>query len=484
MENKSEVTVQNTRFLILLGGVSLISIILGIFINNTSKFIFYTISIVILGFLGINLYSSKLGSEKNKTTHQLNESIRKIEAELNKYCSKLNVSNYTELLKKLKVYDDYLSLKEKINSKMNEKIAQRKLLSLDKALRDHKEVNNEIEEYLKVSSINSLEKLITEIYKYKELAKGFTNLEIEINNLKRNLNRTKEQLLIREEKLNKSLSSIGFNNVNLVDVDEIIKELEDKLRKRDEINKSLTSVEEAYSALTRGKDIEAIKEELSDVININTNYSYENEDEIDDAIREKNIRLVEVEKKIKDIENEIKNRFKGKRDIPTIEEEIKAVESYIEESEKQLKASNITDEILKEVYNEIRGSFGPILNKNVISSFKELTNNKYKDVMVSDTYEMKVKDDNNILSADILSNGANDQLYLSLRLAFIEMIFKNKKVPIYLDDAFVQYDDIRMEKTIKYLIKENFEQYILFTCQRREESVARKNSIEHKYIKL
>ena len=117
-------------------------------------------------------------------------------------------------------------------------------------------------------------------------------------------------------------------------------------------------------------------------------------------------------------------------------------------------------------------------------SFKELTNNKYNDVMVSDTYEMKVKADNNIFPAEILSNGANDQLYLSLRLAFIEMIFKNKNVPIYLDDAFVQYDDMRIEKTIKYLVKENFEQCILFTCQRREENIARKNSIEHKYIKL
>ena len=484
MENKNEVIVQNTRFLILLGVVSLISIILGIFINNPFEFIFYTIGIVILGFLGINLYSSKLGSEKNKTTHQLNESIRKIEAELNKYCNKLNVSNYTELLKKLKVYDDYLSLQEKINSKMSEELTQKKLLSLDKALREHEEVNSEIEEYLRISSLNSLEKLISEIYKYKELSKGFTNLEIELSNLKNSLNRTKEQLLIREEKLNKSLSSIGFNNVNLVDVDEIIKELENKLRKRDEINKSLASVEEAYSVLTRGKDIEAIKEELSDVININFDYSYENEDEIDDVIREKNIRFVEVEKKIKDIENEIKNRFNGKRDIPTIEEEIKEVESYIAEYENQLKASNITSEILNEVYNEIRGSFGPILNKNVMYSFKELTNNKYNDVMVSDTYEMKVKADNNILPAEILSNGANDQLYLSLRLAFIEMIFKNKNVPIYLDDAFVQYDDMRIEKTIKYLVKENFEQCILFTCQRREENIARKNSIEHKYIKL
>ena len=104
--------------------------------------------------------------------------------------------------------------------------------------------------------------------------------------------------------------------------------------------------------------------------------------------------------------------------------------------------------------------------------------------MVSDNYEMKVKDDKSIMAAEALSNGANDQLYLSLRLAFVEMIFKNKDIPICLDDTFIQYDDKRLERTIKYLIKEGFEQYIIFTCQKREEVVIRNNSISHKYIKL
>ena len=140
--------------------------------------------------------------------------------------------------------------------------------------------------------------------------------------------------------------------------------------------------------------------------------------------------------------------------------------------------------LLTEVYDEIRSSFGPILNSNVITSFKEFTDGKYNEVMVSDNYEMKVKDDKSIMAAEALSNGANDQLYLSLRLAFVEMIFKNKDIPICLDDTFIQYDDKRLERTIKYLIKERFEQYIIFTCQKREEVVIRNNSISHKYIKL
>lgn len=481
MEEESDKP-QNNIFLISLVVIFFISIILGIIIDNSNfKVLLYTISLGILIFIGFNFYINKKGSNKEKTSFLLKGNIEKIEIKLNEYCSKLQVNNYSELVNKLSIYKNYLELEEKINRKINEKLYQRSILDLDSAMDERENIKEEINNYLRIASVDSIDKLIKEIYKYKEDFKEVNNLEIELNNLKSSLNRTKEQLLIREEKLKRNLESIGFKNIN---ISEIIKEIEEKIKKRDEVSKSLASVEEAYSALTKGKDINKIKEELGDVININFNYSYENEDEIDEVIKEKNIRLVDVEKKLKDIENEIKNRFIGKRTIPVIEEEIKEVENNIEKYETQLKASYVVSEVLTEVYDEIRSSFGPILNSNVITSFKEFTDGKYNEVMVSDNYEMKVKDDKSIMAAEALSNGANDQLYLSLRLAFVEMIFKNKDIPICLDDTFIQYDDKRLERTIKYLIKEGFEQYIIFTCQKREEVVIRNNSISHKYIKL
>ena len=484
MEEESDKP-QNNIFLISLVVIFFISIILGIIIDNSNfKVLLYTISLGILIFIGFNFYINKKGSNKEKTSFLLKGNIEKIEIKLNEYCSKLQVNNYSELVNKLSIYKNYLELEEKINRKINEKLSQRSILDLDSAMDERENIKEEINNYLRIASVDSIDKLIKEIYKYNEDFKEVNNLEIELNNLKSSLNRTKEQLLMREEKLKRSLESIGFKNINISEIDEIIKEIEEKIKKRDEVSKSLASVEEAYSALTKGKDINKIKEELGDVININFNYSYENEDEIDEVIKEKNIRLVDVEKKLKDIENEIKNRFIGKRTIPVIEEEIKEVESNIEKYETQLKASYVVSEVLTEVYDEIRSSFGPILNSNVITSFKEFTDGKYNEVMVSDNYEMKVKDDKSIMAAEVLSNGANDQLYLSLRLAFVEMIFKNKDIPICLDDTFIQYDDKRLERTIKYLIKERFEQYIIFTCQKREEAVIRNNSISHKYIKL
>ena len=472
-------------FLLIISILSIIilSIILAIASNNiVLSLILYIIFGVSTVFLLINIYFNKGG--KNKKIESIKMDINNIEKDLDYYCNALKIGSYKELFKKLKIYDDYTKLQNKINEKINEKLSQKELLDLEKAISEYAAVNDEIEEYLNISGTNDLGELITEVNKYQQSFKGLDILEIELKNLKSALEKTKEQLIIRERKIRGKLGSIGFENINILGVEDILKELEDKLELRDEINRDLASVEEAYSVLTKGKDIDLIKKELGDVININFEYSYENEEEIDSVIKEKNLKLLEVEKSIKDIENEIKNRFNGRRTIPDIEEEIKEVEDEVKEKVKQLRASSIAIESLQEAYQEIRENFGPILNKNVIDSFSKFTDEKYSDVMVSDNYEMKVRNQNNIMKADILSNGANDQLNLSLRLAFIDMIFKSKDVSIYLDDAFVQYDNKRLEKTIKYLVNQNFKQCIIFTCQNREESILSKNNIEHKYIKL
>ena len=469
----------NKLFYIFLLLVSLISVILAI---TSKNIILYGIFSISISLLLISIYLNKGG--KNRKIDSIKRDINKIEKDLDYYCNLLKINSYKDLFKKLKIYDDYMKLQNKINEKINEKLSQKKLLDLEKAIDEYDIVNNEIKEYLNISGTNNLMELITEVNKYKEASKGLDILEIELKNLNIGLEKSKEQLLIRDRKIRKKLSSIGFENISILEVEDILNELEKKLKFREEINRDLASVEEAYSALTKGKNIDLIKEELSDVINIDFKYSYENEEEIDSVIKDKNLRLLEVEKNIKDIENEIKNRFKGKRTIPDIEEEIKSVEEAVREKTKQLKASGIAMEILQEAYQEIRGNFGPILNNNVIDSFSKITDEKYSDVMVDDNYEMKVRNESNIMKADILSNGANDQLNLSLRLAFIDMIFKSKDVAIYLDDAFVQYDNKRLEKTIKYLVNENFKQCIIFTCQDREESILSKNNIGHKYIKL
>lgn len=484
VEDNTELRKNNIFYLSLLV-ISIMSIIFAILLKN--KILSIIMLIIFFGTISIlliNIYVNKSFKNHNKKVEVIKRNINQIENDLNYYCKELQINDYKELFKKLKIYDDYRKLEVKINEKIKDKLLQKKLLDLDKAINEYEIINKDINRYLTISRVDNLEKLINDVNKYEESYKGLDILEIEMKNLKIGLERIIEQLEIREQKIKAKLKIIGFENIDLLEVEDILNELEEKLKLREEINKSLASVEETYSVLTKGKNIDLIKKELADVININFKYSYENEEEIDSVIKQKNLRLLNVEKKIKDVENEIKNRFNGKRTIPDIEEEIKFVEGKIIKKEKQFEATKIALNVLEESYQEIRKSFGPTLNKNVIDSFSKFTDGKYNDVMVADNYEMKVRNKNNIFQAETLSNGANDQLNLSLRLAFIEMIFKSKEISIYLDDAFVQYDDKRTERTIKHLVSENFKQCIIFTCQNREENIVRKGNIKYKYIKL
>ena len=484
VEDNTELRKNNIFYLSLLV-ISIMSIIFAILLKN--KILSIIMLIIFFGTISIlliNIYVNKSFKNHNKKVEVIKRNINQIENDLNYYCKELQINDYKELFKKLKIYDDYRKLEVKINEKIKDKLLQKKLLDLDKAINEYEIINKDINRYLTISRVDNLEKLINDVNKYEESYKGLDILEIEMKNLKIGLERIIEQLEIREQKIKAKLKIIGFENIDLLEVEDILNELEEKLKLREEINKSLASVEETYSVLIKGKNIDLIKKELADVININFKYSYENEEEIDSVIKQKNLRLLNVEKKIKDVENEIKNRFNGKRTIPDIEEEIKFVEGKIIKNEKQFEATKIALNVLEESYQEIRKSFGPTLNKNVIDSFSKFTDGKYNDVMVADNYEMKVRNKNNIFQAETLSNGANDQLNLSLRLAFIEMIFKSKEISIYLDDAFVQYDDKRTERTIKHLVSENFKQCIIFTCQNREENIVRKGNIKYKYIKL
>ena len=213
-------------------------------------------------------------------------------------------------------------------------------------------------------------------------------------------------------------------------------------------------------------------------------YSYESEEEIEQEIKNKSNSLIDIEKEIADLENSIKTSFLGKRTINAIEEDLENLVTNINALEKRLLAINMAIENLEIAGRELRESFGPTLNNKILEIFKEITGEKYSEVKLGENYEMTVRDNFNIFSGKYLSNGANDQLYLALRIAFIDLIFKNSEVVVILDDAFIQYDDIRREKAINMIKNRKFAQTIIFTCQSIEKEILDKNNIENNYISI
>ncbi|WP_294166915.1 AAA family ATPase [uncultured Clostridium sp.] len=457
--------------------------------------IFYRKNMLLVGFTGgilaLILYKTitlKMQmSNEDKSSFNINsleEDIRNIEKEIFKHTKLVEATSYEDFIKKLKLFDEYNTYLEKQNIKISEKESQIKFLNIETVKENYKNNEEFINKILILANTDDINKVIGMLSKYEEISKEVLSIKIDIEKEEKSIEKLDKELSIREKRIREKLEYIGLEKIDLYELEEKLLEIKDKIKQRDEILKTLENIEGAYSALTKDKDIEAIKEDLKDIINENINYSYSSEEEIDNQVSLKSHELIEVEKEIKDVENYLKNRFLGKRTIPLIEEEIEEVKEKIEKTEKLLKATEIAIETMNESIREVRGNFGNILNSNVIDYFKTLTNKEYEEVMVSDSYDMKVKKGRDILPGAILSNGANDQLYLSLRLAFINMIYRGMDFPVILDDTFVQYDDIRTERALELLIDSNFSQTLIFTCQGREKEIFSRKNIDFTYINL
>lgn len=74
-----------------------------------------------------------------------------------------------------------------------------------------------------------------------------------------------------------------------------------------------------------------------------------------------------------------------------------------------------------------------------------------------------------------LSAGTVDQMYLALRLAMASLLSSTgETLPILLDEAFSQYDELRIREAFQYLYEISREKQILFfTCRSREAELAR-----------
>ncbi len=150
-----------------------------------------------------------------------------------------------------------------------------------------------------------------------------------------------------------------------------------------------------------------------------------------------------------------------KSQIKTLSEKIASQKSFCD-------AIDLASDALLESYSEIRRSYGSVLEKKAADIFSSLTGGKYSDMSISKAFEINVSSRGSFGSHEIdyLSSGTADQAYLSLRLAFTELICDGgESLPLLLDDALAQYDDARMQTAMKFLADYSQNgQIIMFTC--------------------
>ena len=295
-------------------------------------------------------------------------------------------------------------------------------------------------------------------------------LDLELREWKEKINRLESENAIELEKIQKNKAELG-SILGLYRVTEI-KELEEKIRKQqlleEEISGKKLKVDTIYAAF--GMERMSIQELRNRIKEAESGYSKEQleisksrwEEHMDDLQREYEVLQRE--------QNELYKKCQKLEQNPEdLEQRIQELKAENQDMEQYYEAVRIAYETMSETTQEIRQSFGPKLNGKTAEYFKKLTNDAYEDVLVQSDYGIMAlkKGDISYHSYKYLSQGTIDQAYLALRLALIEIISEEtagQRLPLFLDDIFMQYDAPRRKSGVAFLKEYAKEgQVILFT---------------------
>ena len=238
----------------------------------------------------------------------------------------------------------------------------------------------------------------------------------------------------------------------------------------------------AYAELINGKNKIADSEKQLESKEKQANEEFDKLEkqkaELNTQLTTLNSGITEVQKNIENINIALKN--------PNLTSEQKA---NFEKTKKQLEnknnSFNIAKEVLQIAYEKMKNNVTPKFTKNLSQTINKISNGKYNKVTMNDEEGLMVELENGeYITADRLSIGTIDQLYLSLRLSMAEEI-SEEKMPVILDEAFAYFDDYRLENALKFLVEELEEnQIILFTCTKREEEILNRLNIKYNLIEL
>ena len=447
----------------------------------------------------INVIEQKINNLKNKKEEIKKYEETKNEINIEKEKIKNNILENKikyEIIKKIneikineKIENEKINIKEKIKKENIEKINLIKNKIEEIEIEENKKIKNNYSE--KINKKNKLNKkinilflilILINILWYLLLNKNIENKIIKnifiltvptflifsyfykkhkINNL-----------LINNEKLeeNKIINNLN-NEINILEknINEINNEIEkNKIEINSKINYEKNKIKNNY--LNKINNYE-----LNNLLNNNS----ENEEEkINKKINEEELKLHKINFEEKDIEEKY-------NELLNIEESLILAEEKYNELINLNKSMNLVKEILMNSYEKMQNSVSPKLTEELSRNISEITNGKYNKVKFNDEQGMIVEVENgDYISAERLSSGTIDQLYLSLRLAILDSMAE-EKIPIILDEAFSHFDDIRLRNILNY-INQKFEdrQLIIFTCNEREKQALEKLQLNYNLINL
>ena len=170
-------------------------------------------------------------------------------------------------------------------------------------------------------------------------------------------------------------------------------------------------------------------------------------------------------------------QYQGRMEVlgsaETLHQQLRGVQQRIEKLEETYGALTLALDTLAQARQELQRKFAPRIAQRARELMEEMTHGRYD--------RLTLREDLSLLSGaaqeetlhEVLwrSDGTMDQLYVALRLAVAEELIP--EAPLVLDDAFVRFDDKRLQAALNILQQAGKKQVILFTCQSREKALIR-----------
>lgn len=267
--------------------------------------------------------------------------------------------------------------------------------------------------------------------------------------------------LNRLKELRDKLQSELDNNLRMEEVSNL-DELREKFKNsatEESVNNRIRELNRAIEFHLNGKKFEDLNREV-----VSTDFDFET------LRKEKR----EVELNISKNEINIQNLDLNLNRIQEIEGEIEDLRGSMEDLNFEREALELSKSTLLRVMLENKEDNLPKIIEKTSLYFREITEDKYEYVMIDDDLKLSVKSRDLGITIDEknLSTGTIGQLYLSFRLALIEII-SEEKIPLIMDDALLTFDDRRARTTMKLLRKISEDRQVLyFTSSTRDLKVA------------
>lgn len=153
------------------------------------------------------------------------------------------------------------------------------------------------------------------------------------------------------------------------------------------------------------------------------------------------------------------------RDLDIIVTELDEAIKELDNAQAEYESLKLARDTLEEVYADISSDFTPKVNDRASEIISEITAGAHNELLIDKKFSVTMGM-GGLKQLGYFSAGTADQVYLCVRLAVSDILFKGKN-PVILDDIFLSYDEERQRNTLKMLAKraEKGQQIIIFSCR-------------------